>query len=133
MRNKPCLILLATFLFLTSLYASLPAQLPVIHAQSHVDHKQFEPYVEYLNEFTERRRLKMYFANEQSIFYGAQVGYVNAGRGNLTFVRRDLVTVGRLPLVAARVYDSSLNTGDDFGKGWHLSAAETINLNPIAA
>jgi hypothetical protein len=37
-----------------------------------------------------------------------QVGYVNVGRGNLTFVRRDLVTVGRIPLVLARVYDSSL-------------------------
>lgn len=103
--------------------------LPVSQAQTHEDLlKEFEPYVDYLNEFTERRRLKVYFANEQSVFYGAQVGYVNVGRGNLTFVRRDLVTVGRLPLVLARIYDSSFDGGDDFGRGWHLSAAETIRL-----
>jgi YD repeat-containing protein len=103
--------------------------LPVSQAQTHEELlKEFEPYVDYLNEFTERRRLKVYFANEQSVFYGAPVGYVNVGRGNLTFVRRDMVTVGRIPLVLARVYDSSFDGGDDFGRGWHLSVAETIKL-----
>jgi YD repeat-containing protein len=72
----------------------------------------------------------VYFTNDQSVFYGAQVGYVNVGRGNLTFVRRDLVTVGRIPLVLARVYDSSLDAGEDFGQGWYLSAAETIRPEP---
>jgi hypothetical protein len=33
-------------------------------------------------------------------------------------VRRDLVTIGRLPLVVARVYDSGLDAGDDFGNGF---------------
>jgi YD repeat-containing protein len=90
----------------------------------------FQPYVDYLNEFTERRRLKVYFANEQSIFYGTQAGYVNVGRGNFTFARRDLVTVGRIPLELARVYDSSFEGGPEFGRGWRLSAAETIQLQP---
>lgn len=127
--EKACMILLITFTFLVSLHPADTASLPVGDAQSHYEHhKEFEPYVEYVNEFTERRRLKTYFANEQSIFYGVQVGHVNVGRGNLTFGRRDLVEVGRLPLVVARVYDSSLNAGQDFGKGWHLSAAETIKI-----
>ena len=32
----------------------------------------------------------------------------------------------RIPLLLARVYDSGLSAEDDFGKGSHLSAAETI-------
>lgn len=81
---------------------------------------------DYLNEFGDRRRVQVYFANRQSVFYGARVEMVNVGRGNLTFLRRDLVTAGRLPLVAGRVYDSSLGEGADFGPGWRLSGAETI-------
>ncbi len=84
------------------------------------------PYIEYLNEFSERRRLNVYFANDQPAERGAQAGYVNVGRGNLTFLRRDLVAVGRIPLVLARAYDSSLVREGDFGPGWHLTAAETI-------
>ena len=60
---------------------------------------ELRKYVDFVNEFTERRRVNTYFANERPLSYGAQVGYVNVGRGNLTFVRRDLVAVGRIPLV----------------------------------
>ncbi len=80
----------------------------------------------FLNELSDRRRLNTFFPNEQSAFYGVQVRYVNSSRGNLTFVRRDLVTIGRIPIVLARVYDSSLQSGSDFGPGWRLSLAETI-------
>ncbi len=88
----------------------------------------FEPFLKQLNEFEGRRRVKTFFENGQPVFYGAQAGLVNVGRGNLTFVRRDLVAVGRMPLVAARVYDSSLASGYGFGRGWRLTAAETIEL-----
>jgi len=88
--------------------------------------ESLDPYLKLLNEVSERRRMNVYFANEQTLFYGAQVGYVNVGRGNLTFQRRDLVAVGRIPLVIARAYDSALEGSGDFGPGWHLTAAETI-------
>lgn len=88
--------------------------------------RDFQPYLKTLNEFLDRRRLNVYFHNPRSVFDGAPAGYVAAGSGQLSFVRRDLVTVGRIPLMAARVYDSSLE--GDFGQGWHLSAAETIQI-----
>ncbi len=53
---------------------------------------------------------------------------MNVGRGNLTFTRRDLVTIGRMPLVAARVYDSASAGSLEFGPGWHLSAAERVEV-----
>lgn len=83
----------------------------------------------YLAEFSQRRRANIYFPNEQSIFYGVQVNFVNVGRGNLTFTRRDLVTVGRMPLVAARVYDSAGPGSLEFRPGWRLSASEHIEVN----
>jgi len=86
-------------------------------------------YADFLNEFTERRRLSVFFSNGQTAEYGAQVGHVNVGKGNLSFVRKDLVTVGRVPLVLARVYDSRLPPNSDFGQGWCLTAAETIHLD----
>jgi len=43
--------------------------------------EQFKPYVDYLKEFSERRRANIYFENFQSIFYGAQVSFVNVGKG----------------------------------------------------
>ncbi|MGH9509297.1 MAG: DUF6531 domain-containing protein [Terriglobales bacterium] len=92
------------------------------------DLDQLGPYLHYLAEFSQRRRVNIYFPNEQSIFYGVQVNFVNVGRGNLTFARRDLVTVGRMPLVAARVYDSAGPGSLEFGPGWHLSATETIEV-----
>lgn len=78
------------------------------------------------NELSNRRRLTTFFANEQSPFYGVQINYVNAGRGNLTFLNRDLVRLDRIPIVAGRVYDSRLEAESDFGPGWKLSVAEVI-------
>ena len=92
---------------------------------------QFDDHAKVLNELSERRRIRSLFNNEQSIFYGLKQHFVNVGRGNLSFVRRDLVTVGRIPLTIARVYDSSLDDGtttSDFGPGWQLSVSETIKV-----
>ncbi|MFT4926230.1 MAG: YD repeat-containing protein [Phenylobacterium sp.] len=111
-------------------------------------------HIKTLNEVSAQRRNNTFFKNEQSIFHGLQKGYVNVGEGNLTFVRRDLVTVGRIPIVIARVYDSALSQAAlsqktalsqetalsqktalsqeaavDFGAGWQLSLAETIRIN----
>ncbi len=94
--------------------------------ESAEDMEGFGPYISMLNELSNRRRLNVNFQNEQSLLYGAQMGSVNTTRGNLTFLRRDLVTVGRIPLVLGRVYDSSLPKHVDFGAGWRLTAAETI-------
>lgn len=87
-------------------------------------------HARFLNEFGERRRVNTFFPNEQSIFFGLQKNLVNVGKGNLTFARRDLVSIGRVPLVAARIYDSSREEPGDFGAGWHLSYNETIEELP---
>ncbi|HSR51656.1 MAG TPA: DUF6531 domain-containing protein, partial [Acidobacteriota bacterium] len=85
-------------------------------------------YLDFLNEFSGRRRLNVFFVNQQAAAYGLQLRYVNTGRGNLTYARRDISATGRLPLMAVRVYDSSLGEGSDLGLGWRLSAAETIEV-----
>src|SRR5207245_6175659 len=87
-----------------------------------------DKYVEQASEFSSRARANVYFANAQTIFNGVQFNFVNVGAGNLTFLRRDMVTSGRIPLVLARVYDSRGKGTMDFGPGWRLSAAETIPL-----
>lgn len=89
----------------------------------------FKSQIDMLNELTERRRVNTFFYNEQSVFYGLPKGYVNVGRGNLTFIRRDLVTVGRIPVVFARVFDSSQPGTADFSAGWRISITETITAN----
>jgi YD repeat-containing protein len=86
-----------------------------------------------VSELTGRARANVYFSNSQGIFQGAQVNFVNVGSGNLTFSRRDLVTGGRIPLVLARVYDSSSQGSPEFGVGWTLSAAETISMQDHVA
>ena len=91
--------------------------------------REFKAQISTLNELSERRRVNTFFRNEQSIFNGVQKGYVNVGKGNLTFVRRDLVTVGRVPVVIARVFDSSYTGEYDFSPGWRISLAETIRVN----
>lgn len=88
--------------------------------------EEMRPYARYLNEFSDRRRSTVHFQNQQSVLRGVRIGFVNVGHGNLTLARRDLVVVGLLPIVAARVYDSSSADSGDFGAGWHLSIAETI-------
>src|SRR5436309_2223329 len=89
---------------------------------------QIAPYVRLASELSSRARANVYFANPQNIFRGVQFNYVNVGFGNLTFLRRDLVATGRIPIVFARVYDSSASGSADFGPGWRLSAAETISI-----
>src|SRR5215469_6084774 len=88
----------------------------------------FDQYVEQAAEFSSRARANVYFPNLQSIFRGAQFNFVNTGTGNLTFLRRDMVASGRIPLILARVYDSGSKGAAEFGPGWRLSAAETISL-----
>ena len=87
-------------------------------------------HVDMLNELSERRRVSRFFKNEQSSFYGQQLGYVNTAKANTTFAVRDMVVSGRVPLVMARIYDSSLGEGGDFGQGWQLSFAQTIQKLP---
>jgi YD repeat-containing protein len=97
------------------------------HHKSNVN-SPLDQYIEQVSELSSRARANVYFANPQSIFRGVQVNFVNVGAGNLTFLRRDLVASGRIPLVFARVYDSSSKGSIDFGPGWTLSAAESITV-----
>src|SRR5260370_8404621 len=97
-------------------------------AQTHQMDSAIGQYVEQASEFSSRARANVYFPNPQSIFNGVQVSFINVGTGNLTFLRRDMVASGRIPIVLARVYDSSSNGSVEFGLGWRLSAAETISL-----
>jgi len=99
-------------------------------AQHHSSHSnsQLDQYIEQVSELSSRARANVYFANPQSVFRGVQVNFVNVGTGNLTFLRRDIVASGRIPLVFARVYDSSGKGSIDFGPGWTFSAAESITV-----
>ena len=116
----------AFFLFLLSV------AIPVI-AQHHSSDSQLDQYVEQVSELSSRARANVYFANPQSLFKGVQVSFVNVGTGNITFLRRDLVTSGRMPLALARVYDSSAKSSVEFGAGWRLSAAEMISVGDAKA
>jgi YD repeat-containing protein len=101
---------------------------------AHADEgSDLDPYVGLVSELTGRARANVYFANPQDVFHGAQVNFVNVGTGNLTFLRRDMVSGGRVPLVLARVYDSSSAGSAEFGPGWMLSAAETISIHDHVA
>jgi hypothetical protein len=95
-------------------------------AEDDISERVIRSHATFLNEISDRRRLNSIFPNEQSSLYGVPIRYVNSSRGNLTFVRRDLVSVGHLPVVLSRVYDSSMRDRTDFGGGWRLAAAETI-------
>src|SRR5260370_12174295 len=97
-------------------------------AQTHQMDSAIGQYVEQASEFSSRARANVYFPNPQSILNGVQVSFINVGTGNLTCMRRDMVASGRIPIVLARVYDSSSNGSVEFGLGWRLSAAETISL-----
>jgi len=124
MKRIPALL---TFVVLAVTLLVLPSECPVRAAGVRAsDASPLLPYAGFLAEFSNRRRANVYFENQQSIFHGVQVHWVNVGEGNLTFVRRDLVTVGRLPIMAARLYDSASHGNSDFGTGWRLTAAETV-------
>ena len=85
-------------------------------------------YKQLVREFDLRRRVHVLFPNPQTLFDGLQAGFVNVGAGNLTFVRRDLVTRANGPLVFGRVYDSRLAEDGDFGPGWRLSLSEELHI-----
>jgi YD repeat-containing protein len=111
----------------------LVANLAIAQHHSSSANSELDQYVEQVSELSSRARANVYFANPQSMFRGVQVNFVNVGTGNLTFLRRDLVASGRIPLVFARVYDSSGKGSIDFGPGWTLSAAESIILTDSKA
>src|SRR5437016_2027746 len=118
----------------TSLAASVLFSLslaPVAFSQGHAIHTpsgspELRPYVEEVSELSSRARANVYFTNPQSIFNGVQVNFVNVGAGNLTFLRRDLVASGRIPIVLARVYDSNSAGSLELGTGWKFSAGESL-------
>lgn len=56
-----------------------------------------------LKDLSSRRRVAKLFHNHQSMFQGVQERLVNTSSGNLTFLVRDLVAVGGMPIVAGRV------------------------------
>jgi YD repeat-containing protein len=121
MARKSCLFAM----FLVACFSSFAfAQ----HASTDLKDPRISQYVTLASELTSRARANVYFQNPQDIFRGVQFNYVNVGLGNLTFLRRDLVASGRIPIVFARVYDSSFLGSADFGPGWMLSAAETVSI-----
>lgn len=117
MKSKLCLVVLCLLL-----------DCSWIVAQSHPTSTPLGPYVQQASEFSSRARANVYFPNLQSIFNGVQVGFVNVGTGNLTFLRRDTVASGRIPIVLARVYDSSGAGSTELGSGWRFSATEAISV-----
>jgi YD repeat-containing protein len=127
-RNPLTLVL--SLCLLTILAAS-----PGCYAQheSAGSNSKLAPYVSLVSELTSRARANVYFPNAQSIFRGVQFNFVNVGSGNLTFLRRDIVASGRIPLVLARVYDSSEPGSAEFGPGWGLSLVEAISIKDHVA
>ena len=85
----------------------------------------------FVNELSTRRRVTTLFENRQSAFHGVQQNFVNTSAGNLTFLVRDLVRVGGMPIVMGRVYDSAQDgpdeTARDFGPGWKLAVRESLS------
>lgn len=92
-------------------------------------HNVFGPYMELVEELGHRRRVNVLYPNPQSLFDGLQVGFVNVGTGNLTFLRRDLVVRRHGPIVFGRVYDSTIDANVDLGRGWRLSLMEEVHVS----
>ncbi len=80
----------------------------------------------FLDDLSFRRRVATLFPNRQHQRDGVQIHFVNTSRGNLTFLRRDLVRVDRMPIVASRLYDSSMADHGDFGPGWKFALDKRI-------
>ena len=80
----------------------------------------------FLNDLSARRRTTTLFPNPQLVFSGVQENFVNTSTGSMTFLVRDLVRVGGMPIVMGRVYDSTLEEGGDFGPGWKLTVVEEV-------
>ena len=106
----------------------LVADVPLVHGAS-ANGGYFAPYLALIKEVDVRRRVNVLHPNPQSLLDGLQVGFVNVGSGNLTFLRRDLVIDGESPLILGRVYDSRLTPGADFGPGWRLSLMEELHFD----
>ncbi|MFT4926917.1 MAG: glutamate dehydrogenase/leucine dehydrogenase [Phenylobacterium sp.] len=92
MTTKPSTALSALLLCLFYLCTQPLAQAQPAQNQTPQVSGVFRQHVNMLNELSERRRGNTFFTNEQSIFYGAQIGSVNTGFGNATFIRRDLIS-----------------------------------------
>lgn len=92
-------------------------------------HNVFGPYMELIDELSLRRRVNVLYPNPQSLFDGLQVGFVNVGTGNLTFLRRDIVFRKHGPIVFGRVYDATIDANADLGPRWRLSLAEELNVS----
>ena len=85
-----------------------------------------ENTVGFLNDLSGRRRTTTLFPNPQPVFSGVQESFINTSIGSMTFLARDLVRVGGMPIVMGRVYDSALEEGGDFGPGWKLTVVEEV-------
>lgn len=116
-------LFVAVFGFFAIFFVNLGSSL----AQSDSKEKA-ESYAAYLNEISDRRRVNTIFDNPQNPQKGMAVNHINVGEGNLTFARRDMVRLSRMPLVFSRIYDSSLTESGDFGPGWKLSLDETLHF-----
>ena len=92
-----------------------------------LEQKALARHVQSLNELTERRRTNRLFHNEQTPLHGQRIHYTNVGKGNTSFIMRDMVLINRLPIVLARVYDSNFGKGG-FGRGFRLNYSEHINI-----
>ena len=100
-----------------------------LHRSSDLD-ATIEDYVALVAELELRRRVNVLFPNPQSLFDGFQVGFVNVGSGNLTFIRRDLVVAAQdSPLVFSRIYDSRIEANGEFGRGWRLNLLEELRFD----
>ena len=100
-----------------------------LHRSSDLE-ASIEDYVALVAELELRRRVNVLFPNPQSLFDGFQVGFVNVGSGNLTFIRRDLVVAAQDgPLVFSRIYDSRIKENGEFGRGWRLNLLEELRFD----
>ena len=90
------------------------------------DVESLASYATLVDELNQRRRLQFLFQNPQAIFDGLNIGYVQVASGNLTFQRRDLVSLGSVTVVASRIHDSRMKGNTGFGPRWRLGLAETI-------
>lgn len=122
------LVLRACALALPALLCAVP-----VNPSDESEEGYFEPYLALIEEVDLRRRVNVLHPNPQSMFDGLQVGFVNVGSGNLTFLRRDLVVDGDVPLVFGRVHDSRIARNADFGPRWRLSLAEELRIDDSGA
>lgn len=88
---------------------------------------EFQNQAKFIGELSSRRRVNTVFDSVYPALAGISIAHVNTFDRSLTFVRRDLVVEGNLPIVVSRNYDSTRQSGD-FGPGWTLNLAEKLEL-----